>query len=470
MNANNKRYRPVGRPSRPGAMRRKNSPLPLIVIAACTLLVILLAIFLPRACSGRDGAVPVAAPAATPTPTVETTPPPSVTPAPEATQLQASAAPEAAAQAETTPGPTSETLGDDAYTQDEIVGARPTAMPGGYLPIFSKAQTSEKIIAITVDDCNQTENLRQIVQCAIDNGGKLTILPIGENLMQSENLRQVIRYAYENGMEFENHTYSHPAFYRMSAEDMAAEIFNANRVLSMTLGVNYQMHFMRTRGGDNRRDLRTHQYIAKLGYYGMAHWTMSGSSSSIPALHDTLAPGNIYLFHTTDNDLYKLLDFIPYATGQGYRLVTLNEMFGYPENEVTEITAPLEQLEVPAPDPYVYEYKLLNEDSINNYVWDVCLVQQRLIELGWLDDEADGVYGKGTTAAVRKFQNAAGIEVSGDATPQTQRALFSPSAPYTLDGETPIKPLITHDPSVPLRTTPPRDTAPEPTVDLTLFD
>ena len=117
-------------------------------------------------------------------------------------------------------------------------------------------------------------------------------------------------------MEFENHTYSHPAFYRMSAEDMAAEIFNANRVLSMTLGVNYQMHFMRTRGGDNRRDLRTHQYIAKLGYYGMAHWTMSGSSSSIPALHDTLAPGNIYLFHTTDNDLYKLLDFIPYATGR----------------------------------------------------------------------------------------------------------------------------------------------------------
>ena len=65
------------------------------------------------------------------------------------------------------------------------------------------------------------------MQCAIDNGGKLTILPIGENLMQSENLREVVRYAYENGMEFENHTYSHPAFYRMSAEDMAAEIYNA---------------------------------------------------------------------------------------------------------------------------------------------------------------------------------------------------------------------------------------------------
>lgn len=379
-------------------------------------------------------------PAAAPVSSVTPAPSPSHTPAPEASPAGEAAAPPEEAASPDAPAATSETLGDDSYTQDEVVGARPTAMPGGYLPIFSKAQTSEKIIAITVDDCNQTQNLRQIVQCAIDNGGKLTILPIGENLMQSENLREVVRYAYENGMEFENHTYSHPAFYRMSAEDMAAEIYNANRVLSMTLGVNYQMHFMRTRGGDNRRDLRTHQYIAKLGYYGMAHWTMSGSSSSIPTLHDTLAPGNIYLFHTTDNDLYKLLDFIPYATEQGYRLVTLNEMFGYPENEVTEITTPLTELEVPAPDPYVYEYKLLNEDSINNYVWDVYLVQQRLVELGWLNDTADGVYGKGTTAAVRNFQNAVGIQASGDATPQTQRALFSESAPIRKTAKRPSNP------------------------------
>ena len=42
---------------------------------------------------------------------------------------------------------------------------------GGYLPVFSKGETTQKVIAITVDDCNQTENLRQIVQCAIDNGG-----------------------------------------------------------------------------------------------------------------------------------------------------------------------------------------------------------------------------------------------------------------------------------------------------------
>ena len=328
-----------------------------------------------------------------------------------------------------------------------------------------------------MDDCNQTENLRQIVQCAIDNGGKLTILPIGQNL-ERESLREVIRYAYENGMELENHTYTHPAFYRMSTEDMAREIYMNNRIVSETLGVNYQMHFMRTRGGDNRHDLRTHQYIEKMGYYGMAHWTLSGSSSSVDELKSQLAPGNIYLFHTTDTDRSLLLGFIPYATQQGYRLVTLNEMFGYPENE----TSPLTEADMPEPDPYVIEeYKLVNKK--NNYIYDVYLIQQRLIELGWLDDTADGVYGNATYMAVGYFQKAIGMQPNGDATPETQKALFADDAPRSNDGKTAVggarklsaqaatpTPGPTPTSIAPLRTTAPRGVQPGPTVDMTLFD
>ena len=46
-------------------------------------------------------------------------------------------------------------------------------------------------------------------------------------------------------MELENHTYTHPAFYRMTTEEMAWEIYMNNRAVSETLGVDYQMHFMR---------------------------------------------------------------------------------------------------------------------------------------------------------------------------------------------------------------------------------
>lgn len=500
MDSGNKRpaRRPAPAKRRP---RGKSSPLPLIIIALATLLIVALAIIIPRCASGGgDTAVP--AWSETETATAQTLIAPTPTPdAPEAQTAQvdpnAQGDPNApdAQTAQTDPNtqdaPNGTTAPDGQaatspqaapaastqivqLTAEENNGVVPAPIPTpegeGYLPVFSKGETTQKVIAITVDDCNQTENLRQIVQCAIDNGGKLTILPIGQNL-ERESLREVIRYAYENGMELENHTYTHPAFYRMTTEEMAWEIYMNNRAVSETLGVDYQMHFMRTRGGDNRHDLRTHQYMEKMGYYGMAHWTLSGSSSSVAELKSELAPGNIYLFHTTDNDLGKLLGFIPYATQQGYRLVTLNEMFGLPENE----TAPLSEINMPEPDPYVIpEYKLL--DKKHSYVYDVCLLQQRLIELGWLDGKADGVYGDDTYMAVGYFQKAIGMQPNGNATPETQEALYKDDAPRSNDGRTAIgAPASTSAPTTatataPVHTTAPREAVPTVAVDMTLFD
>ena len=483
MDSGNKRpaRRPAHAKRRP---RGKSSPLPLIIIALATLLIVALAIIIPRCASGGgDTAVPAWSETVT-TPTQAIAAP---TPTPDAPEAQADPAQDAQADptaqidptqdAQTDPGqdvqttPTAQVVQLSVEGNNGVVPAPiPTPEGEGYLPVFSKGETTQKVIAITVDDCNQTENLRQIVQCAIDNGGKLTILPIGQNL-ERESLREVIRYAYENGMELENHTYTHPAFYRMTTEEMAWEIYMNNRAVSETLGVDYQMHFMRTRGGDNRHDLRTHQYMEKMGYYGMAHWTLSGSSSSVAELKSELAPGNIYLFHTTDNDLGKLLGFIPYATQQGYRLVTLNEMFGLPENE----TAPLSEINMPEPDPYVIpEYKLL--DKKHSYVYDVYLLQQRLIELGWLDGTADGVYGDDTYMAVGYFQKAIGMQPNGNATPETQEALYRDDAPRSNDGRTAIgAPASTSAPTTaptaaPVHTTAPREAAPTVAVDMTLFD
>ena len=468
--------RPVRRPA--PARRRprgKSSPLPLIAIALATLLIVALAIIIPRCASG-GGDVAVPAWSETETAPAQTLAAPTPTPdAPEAHAAQTDPTAQNGQAAQTAQtGSTAAATQVVQRTAGENDGVIPAPIPTpeaeGYLPVFSKGETTQKVIAITVDDCNQTENLRQIVQCAIDNGGKLTILPIGQNL-ERESLREVIRYAYENGMELENHTYTHPAFYRMTTDEMAWEIYMNNRAVSETLGVDYQMHFMRTRGGDNRHDLRTHQYMEKMGYYGMAHWTLSGSSSSVAELKSELAPGNIYLFHTTDNDLGKLLGFIPYATQQGYRLVTLNEMFGLPENE----TAPLSEMNMPEPDAYVIpEYKLL--DKKHSYVYDVYLLQQRLIELGWLDGTADGVYGDDTYMAVGYFQMAIGMQPNGNATPETQEALYRDDAPRSNDGRTAIgAPASTSAPTTaptaaPVHTTAPREAVPTVAVDMTLFD
>ena len=55
-------------------------------------------------------------------------------------------------------------------------------------------------------------------------------------------------------------------------------------------------------------------------------------------------------------------------------------------------------------------------------------LQQRLIELGWLDGTADGEYGGATEAAVKAFQKKMGLWSDGIAGPDTQAKLYSSSA------------------------------------------
>ena len=59
---------------------------------------------------------------------------------------------------------------------------------------------------------------------------------------------------------------------------------------------------------------------------------------------------------------------------------------------------------------------------------DVRLVQNRLIDLGYLTGKADSTYGSATEAAVKAFQKRNGLWNDGIAGPDTQRKLYSNSA------------------------------------------
>ncbi len=298
---------------------------------------------------------------------------------------------------------------------------RPAAEPG-HLPVFKKSDTEEKIIAITVDDCYQAQNLTTIVQTAIDCGGKLTIFPIGENALREEQARTLL-YAWQNGFELENHTMTHNSLYSITDERLAQEVYYQNLALNKVLGVEYTEHFLRPRGGDARNDQRMHAYARQLGFYGIAHWSFSGSDRkiSMETLKNSLKPGSIYLFHTTDTDRKRLVEFIPYAVSQGYRLVTLNEMFGYPENETAPLTGPVEGRTPPALESYTPVPETYKKTT---YAYGVLLLQQKLIDLGYLNGEAeaaaDGVYGATCAEAVSRFQGEHGLPVTGEADPETQ--------------------------------------------------
>lgn len=292
----------------------------------------------------------------------------------------------------------------------------------GYMPVLYKANTTENIICVTVDDCFQGENLQRIIQCALDNNAKLTIFPIGKNL-ELDSVASAIRWAWENGMEIENHTYNHAGMYHYDDTRMTSEMWYQNVKLSQVLGVNYQEHFFRPKGGDERNDQRVHAYVKQMGMNGIAVWTQSGSTDSMESLFANLAPGRIYLFHTTNNDLNKLLEFIPGAVQRGYRLVTMNEMFGLPENETSDLST---IGEMPALQSFQVIPTKLQKTA---YIRAAAVVQKRLIELGWLEGDADGVFGNSSFMATGYFQLAAGLHANGKADVDTQKVLFSDSAP-----------------------------------------
>ena len=295
----------------------------------------------------------------------------------------------------------------------------PKTQGEGYLPVFMKADREDKVIAITVDDCFQTGNLEEIIKLAEAVDGKLTIFPIG-SLMKRTALQDVLRYAHDKGFEIENHTWNHDSLYNFTNEDMAQRIFDQDRAVDLVLGVNYYTHFLRPRGGDDRNDLRTHAYIGQLGYYGIAHWQASGGES-IESIKKALKPGIIYLFHCTDKDLHKLREFIPYATSQGYKLVTMNELFGYGKNYEEPLTDDPKTREIIPLEPYERDYKKIKPTT---YDWAAWEIQEKLIEKGFLVGTPDGIYGPGTAACAAEWQKSEGFKGDGVLTTEQQRRLF----------------------------------------------
>ena len=394
-------------PNRKQARRARDLKLKLGLICLSAV-VIIAAIIVIISMSGRNSDA-VKTPEATAT----------VTPEPEPTEDPAS---------EPTAEPTAEpdkptAAAESGAAQGKWNVVSPTPIAEGFLPIYSHAETNDMIMAITVDDFFQFKNARTIIDTAVSVGAKLTLFPIGKNVMRKE-LYETLNYAHDVGMEIENHTYSHTGLYRLDDDKMTKQVYYQSLAVNKVLGVTYQEHFFRPMGGDGRDDQRTHQYLKQLGFKGVAHWNVSGSGTDLNKLLKTMKPGNIYLFHTTNKDTAKLVEFIPACIEAGYTLVTLNEMFGFPENEVSE-AGELDKDNIPKLEDYTLVPRTYKKTC---YQWQVNLIQQRLVELGYSSDEPDGIYGSGTEKAIAEFQQNNGLEVTGNATPRTQDALFSDSA------------------------------------------
>lgn len=134
-----------------------------------------------------------------------------------------------------------------------------------------------------------------------------------------------------------------------------------------------------------------------------------------------------------------------YATcvEEGYFVGTCRNC-GYKEKEITQSAYGHDWVETHREEPSNCTYGIIIEECNNcnqsrsekiypkgtlyRGIKDSAAVkelQQMLIDCGYLNDKADGIFGKNTEAAVKAFQKAAGLSVDGIAWPQTIDTLES---------------------------------------------
>lgn len=92
------------------------------------------------------------------------------------------------------------------------------------------------------------------------------------------------------------------------------------------------------------------------------------------------------------------------------------------------------QTQTPEPTVEPVTYTNLQKGDESN---DVMKLQVRLYNLGYLNDDRDGVYGSKTQTAVKMFQETVGINATGIADSATQAALYADDAPYAPGAATP---------------------------------
>ena len=79
--------------------------------------------------------------------------------------------------------------------------------------------------------------------------------------------------------------------------------------------------------------------------------------------------------------------------------------------------------------------RLGDSDSSDGVAY-IVFMQNRLIELGYLNDDADGTYGSNTEVAVREFQKNNNLQATGIADPYTQEMLYSGNVVYATQDNT----------------------------------
>lgn len=202
------------------------------------------------------------------------------------------------------------------------------AVEKGYT-VFHGDRTLPRV-AITVDDCYDTDNVEDILELCEEHGVKVTFFVVGSALNSSD--KQLWQRAIDTGHELGNHTWSHARLPELSRSGILRQLEKTESRLNELLGCDYDMQVMRPPYGDlsSKPNLMSEiwvvETIEKAGYLHAVRWDVSQTDPD-KAIGD-VQNGSILLYHANPKDVRCLRKLIPAILSEGYECVTVSELLG----------------------------------------------------------------------------------------------------------------------------------------------
>lgn len=197
-------------------------------------------------------------------------------------------------------------------------------------PIFWKAKTKEKVVALTFDDGPHPTYSQRILDVLKREGVKATFFVVGKEAKKYQN---IIKKEAAAGNEIENHSYSHPQFSTISDADILREINMAGDTIEAITG--RRPTFFRPPKGLLGVDVTN---LADANGYEVVLWSASleralptAPKENALRLASEVQPGYIILAHDGRLDRSATVEALPYLIDElknkGYRFVTLSQMY-----------------------------------------------------------------------------------------------------------------------------------------------
>ena len=214
-----------------------------------------------------------------------------------------------------------------------IIAFQGAAMAANPSQLIYSGNTSEKVIALTFDDCNDHDNTQAILDILQKNKVKATFFAVGTSVEEDPQMFRDIAAA---GHQIANHTYSHPYLSQLSYSAVWDELEYADNALMAAAGISTKPYFRPPFYDFSTTAL---QAAGDAGYRKAIMCTINTEDwSGIPASEitgrvvDNASPGAIVGMHAAQGlseTVYALQDIITGLKAKGYSFATVDDLL-YP--------------------------------------------------------------------------------------------------------------------------------------------